>query len=313
MRTLADIDALAAAGPFVATIGMFDGPHRGHERLLATVVREAERRAASPTIITFVPHPDAVLRASPPPPLLSDPTEARARLAEAGLAWFVPQPFGRAFAAQPAEAFLGRLAAGGNLRALVLTSESRLGRDRSGSATGLRPSARELGAEIVVVEPLSVGGERVSSSRIRELMAAGRLGQAGRLLGRRPAVTGTVVHGDGRGRGLGFPTANLAFDAPVALPADGIYAARVSWGGSDPLRPARRADGAASLGVRPTFGADGRLLEVFLLDLDEDLYGRRLRVEFVRRLRGERRFASSDALVVQMGRDVARVRSLLGG
>ncbi|MGH2467815.1 MAG: bifunctional riboflavin kinase/FMN adenylyltransferase [Candidatus Limnocylindrales bacterium] len=311
MRTLPDIDTLAAAGPFVATIGMFDGPHRGHERLLATVAREARRLSAAPTLITFVPHPDAVLRAGPPP-LLSDPAETRARLARAGVAWFVPQPFERAFAAQPAEVFLRRLAAGGNLRALALTSESRLGHDRSGTAAGLAPLARRLGAEILVVEPLSLAGERVSSSRIRQLMAAGGLGQARALLGRRPAVVGTVVHGDGRGRGLGFPTANLAFDAPVALPADGIYAVRVSWGGPDPLRPARTADGAASLGLRPTFGADGRLLEVFLLDFDEDLYGRRLRVEFVRRLRGERRFGSVEALVAQMGRDVAQVRGLLG-
>ncbi len=110
-----------------------------------------------------------------------------------------------------------------------------------------------------------------------------------------------------RGRTLGFPTANLAFEAPVALPPDGIYAVRVSWGG-DPLRPERRADGVASLGVRPTFGHGSRVLEVFLLDFDEDLYDVRLRVEFVRRQRGERRFTSVEGLVDQMQRDVARAR-----
>ena len=312
MQLLDGIDDLALAGPFVATVGTFDGPHRGHRRLLAATVREAGRRAAAATVVTFEPHPDAVLRDGPPP-LLSDPAETRARLAEAGVVRLVRQPFDRAFAAQPAEAFLGRLAAGGNLRGLVMTTESRLGRDRTGTAAGLAPLLRELGASLTVVDAVSAGGERVSSSRVRALLAAGRLGQAGRLLGRRPAVVGTVVHGDGRGRGLGFPTANLAFEAPVALPRDGIYATRVTWGGPDPLHPRRRAAGAASLGMRPTFDGRGRLLEVYLLDLDEDLYGLRLRVEFVRRLRGERRFGSIEALIRQMGRDVERVRALPAG
>jgi riboflavin kinase / FMN adenylyltransferase len=311
MDDLPDIDALALAGPFVATIGTFDGPHRGHARLLDATVREARRRSANPTVITFEPHPETVLRGVTPP-ILTDPAEHRAILAQLGIAWYVPQPFDLAFAAQTGETFLGRLAAGGHLRALVMSAESRLGRDRSGDAANLTPIARSFGADIIVLEPLSSDHERVSSSRIRTLMSLGRLSMATRLLGRSPAVIGTVVHGDGRGRGLGFPTANLAFSAPVALPDDGIYAVRVSWGGPDPLHPARRADGAASLGLRPTFGAGGRLLEVHLLDFDEDIYGVRLRVEFVRRLRGERRFGSVSTLVAQMGRDVLRARQVLG-
>ncbi|HEX5465195.1 MAG TPA: riboflavin kinase [Candidatus Limnocylindrales bacterium] len=310
MRILESIDQLAASGPFVVTVGTFDGPHRGHLRILEASVRTARRLAARPAVVTFAPHPEAVLRGRPPA-LLSDPAETHARLAAAGIEVLVRQPFDRAFAAQTADDFVRRLAAGGGLRGLVMCTESHLGRDRSGSAAALAPLVAELGAHLVVVDALPAGGERISSSRIRALLAAGALGQAARLLGHRAAVIGTVVHGDGRGRGLGFPTANLAFDAPVALPSDGIYASRVSWGGPDPLHPARAAAGAASLGVRPQFDGRGRLLEVYLLDIDEELYGQRLRVEFVRRLRGERRYDSVDALVAQMARDVDRVRRLL--
>ncbi len=166
------------------------------------------------------------------------------------------------------------------------------------------------GFDVVQVGHHHSQGVAISSSRIRAAIEAGRLAEAARLLGHRYAVTGTVVHGDARGRALGFPTANLAFEAPVALPPDGIYAVRVSWGG-DPLQPDRRADGVASLGVRPTFGHGSRVLEVFLLDFDEDLYDARLRVEFVRRQRGERRFASIEELVDQMQRDVTRARAVL--
>jgi riboflavin kinase/FMN adenylyltransferase len=163
----------------------------------------------------------------------------------------------------------------------------------------------------VEAKRLRRAGALISSTRIRELLARGRLADVRRLLGRAYAVSGNVVIGDRRGRSLGYPTANLHFDEPVALPPDGIYAVRVSWGGEDLLAPRRRADGVASLGVRPTFGGGERTLEVHLFDVDEDLYGRRLRVEFVRRLRGEKKFASAAALIAQMNRDSVRAKDVL--
>jgi len=171
--------------------------------------------------------------------------------------------------------------------------------------------AARLGFAILEVPALFVGGERVSDSRIRALVTAGCLAEAARLLGRRYAVVGEVTRGDGRGRELGFPTANLAFAAPVTLPPDGIYAVRAGWGGPDPRHPAHVASGVASLGVRPTFGGGERILEAHLFDVGPDLYGRRLRVEFVRRQRGERRFGTAAALVVQMERDATRAREIL--
>jgi riboflavin kinase/FMN adenylyltransferase len=310
MELLPDIDRLAAGPPFVVTLGAFDGLHRGHLHLLRATMAEAGRQAAATAVIVFEPHPDLLFHGAAPA-LLLDPRERRARLAAAGVDLMVEQHFDRAFASQTAEGFVRRVAAHGALRSLVLTPESAFGRDRGGTAASLAPLADSLGVAIRTVEPLAVAGEFVSSNTIRSLIGAGRLGAAGRLLGRRPAVIGDVVHGDGRGRLLGFPTANLSFGEPVALPPDGIYAVEASWGGSDPVRPDRRAAGAASLGVRPMFAVEGRILEVYLLDVDEDLYDVRLRIEFVRRLRGERRFDSLDALVAQMRHDVARARAVL--
>jgi len=310
MRILSGLTALPEA-PLVVTVGVFDGLHRGHQRVVAATVAEARARDAQATVVSFEPHPDAILRGAPPP-LLCDPVERDARLAEAGLALLVRQRFDTDFAARSAASFVEQLAGSrGRLRALIMTPESAFGRGREGNVQTLAPLASRLGFTIVEVRALAVGGQRVSDSRIRGLIASGRLAAAARLLGRRYALVGEVVRGDGRGRALGFPTANLGFAAPVTLPPDGIYAVRASWGGPDPLHPAKLASGVASLGVRPTFGGGERILEVHLFDVRADLYGARLRVEFVRRQRGERRFATAAALVEQMGRDAHRAREIL--
>ncbi len=293
----------------VAAIGVFDGVHRGHQAFVGRLVQEARRRDARSVLVTFEPHPASVLRGSPPS-VLCDPLERAARLAELGVDRLVVERFDATLAAQSAEDFVARLRAGRQLVALLMTAASAFGRGRAGNLASMQALGALESFDVVQVDQHHSQDVVISSSRVRAAVEAGRLAEAGRLLGRRYAVTGTVVHGDARGRTLGFPTANLAFEAPVALPPDGIYAVRVSWG-DDPLQPDRRADGVASLGVRPTFGHGSRVLEVFLLDFDEDLYDVRLRVEFVRRQRGERRFATVDELVDQMKRDVTRARAVL--
>jgi riboflavin kinase/FMN adenylyltransferase len=310
MRDLADIDALAAGPPYVVVVGAFDGLHRGHGRLLEALLTEARRLDAAASIVTFEPHPDRLFRGRAPL-VLCDPDERSARFARAGVAQLVRQRFDAEFASQTAEAFVRRLGAHGRLRGLVLTPVSAFGRDRGGTAATLAPLATELGIAMRTVEPLARSGEAISSSRIRELVERGRLASARHLLGRRYAVVGEVVHGDARGRALGFPTANLAYAEPVALPPDGIYAVRAGWGGPDPMHPRQVVDGVASLGVRPTFDGGARVLEVNLFDVAPDLYGERLRVVFHRRQRGERRFPHVAALVAQMGRDATRARTIL--
>lgn len=310
MEPVAGIDDLPRDLRFVATLGVFDGLHLGHAAILRTLIETAGRLRAVATVITFEPHPEAVIRGASPA-LLCDPAERLARLAASG-ARVVVQRFDRGFAEQSAERFIERLARGRDLAGLVMSPESAFGRDRQGTLERIRALSELRGFVLAESPSLELRGERVSSTRIRRLIEAGRLADAAGLLGRRYAVVGEVVPGDRRGRQLGYPTANLAFAEPVVLPPDGVYATRVSWGGEDPLHPARTALGVASLGVRPTFANDGRrLLEVHLFDFDEDLYGERLRVEFARRQRGERRFRSVETLVRQMDLDAARARGIL--
>ena len=311
MRILRGIDDLPQGLRFALTIGMFDGVHRGHQRAVGTLVKTARKMAAEATVLTFDPHPAAVLRGSAPP-LLCSIEERLSLFAELGVGTTVVQRFDDAFADQPPEQFLQHLCTGRQLVALVMTAESAFGRDRTGMLATIKHLAQPMGFRVVEVPRLTSDGGTLSSTRIRSTLATGRLAEVRRSLGRPYAITGTVVRGDRRGRELGYPTANLAFDAPVALPSDGIYAVRAAWGGTDLLKPARTADGVASLGVRPTFGGGARTFEVHLFDVDEDLYGQKMRVEFVRRLRGEKKFSSAESLVRQMDRDAAKAREVLG-
>lgn len=293
------------------TVGIFDGMHRGHQLLLGELVRAAAAWEAEPVLITFEPHPELVLRGRAPD-LVCDPEERLARLAQAGVAHTVLQRFDREFAAQSAEEFLARVGRRLELAGVVMSTESAFGRDREGTPERIVRLASREGFAFRMVHPLLARGAPVSANRIRALVGRGRLAEAGALLGRRPAVVGRVVAGNGRGRDLGYPTANLAFETPVALPPDGIYAVVVTWGGPTLLEPRRRAWGVASLGVRPTFEDGGaRVLEVNLFGVDEQLRGERLRVEFVRRQRAERRFGDVRALVAQMDRDAERARAIL--
>jgi riboflavin kinase/FMN adenylyltransferase len=303
------LEALPLDMRSVATVGAFDGVHRGHVALIERLVREASQRGGEAVVVTFDPHPATILRGTAPE-LLCDLAERDARLADLGVDHLVVERFDADLAAQTAETFVRRLGPGGRLVALLMTEASAFGRGRGGTLSSMEAFGAAEGFAVVEVPQQRAGGDVISSSRIRAAVLSGRLAEARRLLGRPYAVTGTVVHGDGRGRALGFPTANLAFAAPAALPPNGIFAVHVSWGG-EPTHPERRADGVASLGVRPTFGVGARVLEVFLLDTDEDLYDLRLRVAFIRRQRGERRFTRIERLVEQMERDVARARRVL--
>ena len=311
MKVLRDIDELPRGVRFALAIGTFDGVHRGHRRVIDALTRGARDLGAKSVVLTFDPHPAAVLHGDSPP-ALCDLDERLAWLSRLEIDMCVVQHFDAVFAGQAPREFLERVNAGRDLAGLVMTQESAFGRHREGGLDAVRRLGPELGFRVIEVPRLEARGAALSSTRVRSLLEGGRLADVARLLGRPYSVIGSVVRGDGRGRELGFPTANLRFDGPVALPPDGIYAVRVGWGGDDVLSPMEQRDGVASLGVRPTFESGGaRILEVFVLDFNGDLYGQRMRVEFVRRLRGEKRFASGAALVTQMERDVQRARSVL--
>jgi riboflavin kinase/FMN adenylyltransferase len=284
ITTLADV----VPRPRRVAVGEFDGVHLGHREVIA----------GSDTVLTFNPHPLAVIRPEAAPRLLTS-LEVKAELVEAiGVQELVVIPFDRTFAAQSAQAFIDDVLVS-RLRAehVSVGENFRFGHRAGGDPDMLAADPR---FDTRVVEMVEVDGEIVSSSHIRALVQAGDVGHARRFLGAPFAVRGEVVRGDQRGRTLGFPTANLIPDEALVCPGHGVYAAR--------------ADGdcaAVNVGVRPTFGT-GRsvLIEAYLLDQDVDLYGRRLTIEFLERLRGERRFDSADVLVAQMRDDVQRTRAL---
>ncbi len=306
------IDQLPRDTRLAVTVGVFDGVHRGHQQVFRVLEETARRCGAMPVVVTFDPHPDAVVSGQAPD-MLMDRRERIERISRLIGGLVVLQTFDEVFRRTTAQEFVARLGGGRNLAGLVMTRVSAFGRDRGGTLPVLREMGAADGWALVEAPTLDSGGARVSSARIRELIAAGRLETAADLLGRPFALVGSVVHGEQRGRELGFPTANLDFPQPVALPPDGIYAARVSWGGSSVLEPAERADAVISLGTQPTFGGRIRLMEVHVLDRDLDLYGQRMRVQFCEWLRGQRRFDSADELIVEMGHDVQRAREVLAG
>lgn len=303
------IDRLPPIGPAVITMGVFDGVHRGHQLVLDTTQGAARHADAASVALVFDPHPDEVLRPGSQVPRLAPLEENLARITARGIGRALPIRFDDALRALAPEAFLAALTPALELRGLVMTGASAFGRGRSGTPERMRALGAERGFEVTVVEPLQVDGEAVSSSRVRATLLAGDLPAAVELLGHRPVLIGRVVHGDGRGRELGFPTANLAFDYRPLLPPLGIYLGLVAVPerGVGPDHPA-----LISIGVRPTFrSAAGVLVEVYLLDWSGDLYDATLRVDLVGRLREERRFDDVAELVQQMRRDEASARTAL--
>lgn len=310
MDIIRGIDGLPHDTRLAVTVGVFDGVHRGHQQVFRVLEETARRLGAMPVAVTFDPHPDAVVSGRAPD-LLMDQQERLEQLARSVAGLVVLQRFDEFFRRTTAEEFVERLGGGRNLAALVVTKVSAFGRDRGGTLPVLREMGAAGGWELVEAPTLDSGGTRVSSARTRELVADGQLEAAAGLLGRPFALVGSVVHGERRGRELGFPTANMSFSDPVALPPDGIYAARATWGGERVLDPNDGADAVISLGTQPTFGGRVRLLETHLLDRSEDLYGERMRVEFCEWIRGQQRYESVDELIEQMGQDVVRTREVL--
>lgn len=293
------------ARPVVA-LGKFDGVHRGHAKLLAAVVRLARRQGVPAMAVTFDVHPDSLLRPHQVPPVLTTIEEKTEAIAAAGIDCLLYLEFTPAFARLSALEF-ARGFLGGSIGArMVLAGENfRFGRNRGGDTLMLRRWGPRLGFGFRAVRQATVGGEPVSSTRVRRVVAAGEMRLAAALLGRPYSIEGEVDHGVRRGRELGAPTANLRLPGKL-LPPDGVYLARASVDGGAPL-PA-----VVNLGTSPTFGPGERRLEVHLLHFAADLYGRRVRVFFERHLRSEARFPNSQALARQIRLDIARAERHFG-
>jgi riboflavin kinase/FMN adenylyltransferase len=282
------------------TIGNFDGVHRGHQAMLARLVEAGEDLGLSPTVLTFDPHPREFFAPQAAPPRLSTLRDKLEQFAVRGVAQVHVARFDARLAQLSANEFVERIMVAALATRWVLVGEDfRFGRGRGGDLALLRASARTFSVE--AMPTVRSGAERISSSAIRDALAKGDLDRAAEMLGRPYAISGHVAHGDKRGRGLGFPTANVILRRKP--PLSGIFAARVRG-----LSDAPRA-GAASLGVRPTITPEGRpTLEVFVFDFDEEIYGRRVSVELLHKLRDEERYADLNALTRQIGVDVAQAR-----
>jgi riboflavin kinase / FMN adenylyltransferase len=274
--------------PRRVAVGTFDGVHLGHREVIR----------GSDTVLTFEPHPLAVLHPEALPKLLTAPGVKRDLIAGLGVEELVVIPFDRDFAGRSAEDFIERVLVGQLGAERVSVGENfRFGKGARGTADLLRARGE---FETRVVPLVEVEGETVSSSHVRGLVAAGEVGKAARFLGGPFLFEGEVVPGDRRGHELGMPTANIVPDDTLVIPSHGVYAA---W--------AHGHQAAVNVGVRPTFETGrGLLVEAYLIGFDGDLYGETLRIAFVERMRGEKRFESVDALVAQMRRDVERARQI---
>ncbi|HXK09610.1 MAG TPA: bifunctional riboflavin kinase/FAD synthetase [Vicinamibacteria bacterium] len=287
------------------TVGNFDGVHLGHQALVASAVRQARAGGGVSVVLTFDPHPARVVRPGHAPAPLTTLDQKAELLGGLGVDRLAVLPFDAAVAGLGPEAFAREvLVETLGARHVVVGESFRFGRGREGDALGLRALGGRLGFEVDAIPPVVAAGEPVSSSRVRRALARGDVREARLLLGRPYFVDAIVVRGDGRGRRIGVPTANLAPENEMA-PARGVYAARCR------VPDGRWAGAVVNLGHRPTFGGGPVTVEAHLLDFEGDLYGARVRLEFHGRVRGEQRFDGAEALVARIHQDVAEARALL--
>ena len=290
--------------PTALTIGVFDGVHLGHQALAGATVDEARQRGWRALALTFWPHPRSVVGRGADVQHLTTLPERRALLRRRGVQGVATLHFTPEVASLRAEEFMRQLKERLDVVSVWVGSDFALGRGREGTASVLGEIGRRTGFTVQTVSPVTLDGTVVSSSAVRTALQTGDLQQANQMLGRAYAFQGEVVPGDRRGRTLGFPTANVALPKQLVVPANGVYVVAARLG-------CERFFGVANVGTRPSFGTHEENLEVYLLDFSGDLYGRRLRVEFLRRLRAEERFDSVEGLVAQMQRDVAAARAFL--
>ena len=306
MKIFHGTDNANIAKPTVLTLGVFDGLHLGHQQIMRTVVERAAAIDAVPTAITFDPHPRAVLHPDTAPPMLQTLDQRLANFEVLGIEQAIVIPFSMEFSQQPAEVFLTNIVRDRlHAREVYLGKGFAFGRGRGGNIDLLRKMSIGLGFVADEVDEVKLRGQRISSSRIRKLLAEGRVNLARRMLGRPYGVEGVIIRGAQRGRTIGFPTANLKPQNRV-VPKFGVYAT------------AALIDGAwrksiTNIGVRPTFESEADpSIETYIFDFDGDLYGDVLRVRFLHRIRDERKFNGIDELKAQIEADTRRARNYFG-
>lgn len=300
------------------TIGIFDGVHRGHREILQPLVTGAHQAGEPAVVVTFTPHPAVVLGGKTDFKCLTTPDELLILLDSLGVDAVITQTFSREFSDQTAEEFMRHVARSLGLRRLFIGYDTALGRGREGNAARLTEIGKELGYTVQAIPPLSDEKGVISSTRIRQSISAGDVSAAAGDLGRYYDLTGPVIHGDGRGHKIFIPTANIQVPAGKIIPANGIYACW-AWlegsnrGSGEGSGEGKKHPAATNVGVRPTFTPDlpAPAVEAHILDINRDLYGQKIRMEFVEYLRPEEKYSSVEALVEQIHADIELTRGIL--
>lgn len=287
----------------VATMGNFDGIHLGHQALVRNTVEESKRLGYPSTVLTFEPHPLKILAPERAPSLILSYEDKIALLQSLGVDIVVAQRFDRQFASIPADDFVRQFLVDRlKVKKLWVGRDLRFGQGRRGGTDDLLRLAADAGFDVGVLDPILLNGIRISSSRIRQLVEEGRVAEVRPMLGRYHFVSGRIVAGNRRGRELGFPTANIATETEV-VPLNGIYATLTQLQN-------RRLLSVSSVGINPTFGDGPRTVESFILDFDGDIYGERITLSFVQRIRDEKKFVAVKDLIAQMHEDVKHARAV---
>jgi riboflavin kinase / FMN adenylyltransferase len=293
------------ASPTVVSIGVFDGVHRGHQHIIKQLVAHAEMASLTPVVITFFPYPDTILHGFRQGYYLTLPDEKAQLLGSLGIDVVITYPFNDEVRHIRAADFVEQLRKYLRMQSLWVGADFAMGYKREGNVSFLANEATRYGFELRVVNLMEADNEQMSSTRVRQALQLGDVAEAARLLGRPHRVPGTVVEGAGRGRTIGIPTANLSFPEEQALPSRGVYAA---WARVE----SHQVAAVVNIGQRPTFdGAGGLTVEAHLLDFASDLYGQPLALDFVARLRDEKKFDGVEALVDQIKRDIEKARIIL--
>jgi riboflavin kinase/FMN adenylyltransferase len=306
MEVLRSIPELARLrGPLFLAIGVFDGVHHGHQKVISTSAQHAQGENGTPVVVTFDPHPMKVLRPEDVPHLLTATRHKIALIRDLGVAHLLVVTFDKQFAATEPENFVEQLSTNAKpLREICVGHEWSFGKNRRGNLDLLKKLGSESNFNVVGIPPVKIHGEIVSSTSIRRAIEEGDLGKAASMLGREYTILGTVIHGDNLGSKIGFPTANLSAHSEQ-FPPNGVYLAEATLEG-------QKHSGVINLGFRPTVatGQPERVLEIHLFDFKRDIYGKDLEVRFIRYLRPEKKFESVDALVRQIALDVQQARGL---
>jgi riboflavin kinase/FMN adenylyltransferase len=299
-----ELARFSSAKESVLSIGVFDGVHLGHQRLLAELLNQADKRKMLSGVVTFRHNPEKLLSHRSKLPFLTDIDERLDLLKQEGVKMVVPLSFTPELAQLSARDFIALLQKYLKMRGLVVGEDFALGKGREGNTENLKKLGQSMNFNVTIVPPLVVNGEVVSSTTIRKALAAADMSKVRQLTGRPFQLTGKVVSGYGRGTGMGLPTANLEISSDHALPPDGVYTGWAYINGNT-------YQAMTNIGKNPTFGINKRTVEAYLIDYHGDLYGSDLQLDIVARLRDEKKFASAEALKKQVAEDIRKGKKIL--